>query len=67
MLISAPALNGGTVGIRNRMRTLRAGEASMFAGFEGHPSWRTSPATDPWVPVEYSAVGRVRGFDLIFH
>ena len=67
MLISAPALNGGTVGIRKRMRTLRAGAAGMFAGLEGLLSWRTSPAADSWVPVEYSAVGRVRGFDLIFH
>jgi len=67
LLISAPALNGGTVGIRNRMRTLRAGEASRFAGFEGLLLWRTSPVADSWVPVEYSTVGRVRGFDLIFH
>ena len=67
MLISAPALNGGTVGIRKRKRTLRAGAAGMFAGFEGLPSWRTSPAADSWVSVEYSAVGRVRGFGLIFH
>ena len=66
MLLSAPALNGGTVEIPNSARTFMAGGASLFAGSRVIPLVEDEPATVVLRTGGVLSASRVRGFDFIF-